>query len=123
MARRNQGGRSGAQGLRGPVAVLALYALVLQGLLGGIAALPLAAKAAMLCAPAAPVETPDGRGAPHQHAGCCSLAAPSPAGPLPAPPDAARLLAACPVDWDRAAAPAVPPSPVTRARARAPPDA
>lgn len=67
--------------LRGLVVVAALYALVLQALLGGIAALPAAGAPGLLCDAA-----PDGTSAAiPTHAACCSAASHAPsAAPPPA---------------------------------------
>lgn len=115
--------------LRGLTAVAALYALVLQALLGGIAALPVTGAPAFLCQPDAAVATAapakDGLPAPDSHhAGCCTAAHHAPPATLPPPPsaeitwperDAARA------DWSGAQGRAARPSPFTLAHARAPP--
>ncbi|KQT57635.1 hypothetical protein ASG52_23715 [Methylobacterium sp. Leaf456] len=100
--------------LRGFTAVVALYALVLQALLGGIAALPVAGAPGFLCV--APAEAaPEDKPAPTQlHAACCTAAGHAPSA---APPP---VLARAPA-WSApdAAAPGWPGRP--RLAARAPP--
>lgn len=122
--------------LRGLTAVAALYALVLQALLGSIAALPVTGAPAFLCQPIAQ-QIADGAvsaeaatdglpGADSHHAGCCTAAHHAPAATLPphlsaeaARPerDAARA------DWFRAPHRTARPPPFTLAHARAPPAA
>ncbi|MFY9294748.1 MAG: hypothetical protein WAP03_29300, partial [Methylorubrum rhodinum] len=74
--------------LRALTVVVALYALVLQALLGGIAALPVAGAPGLLCAATAEA-APDGPSSPTPpHAACCTAASHTPfAAP---PPDLAR---------------------------------
>lgn len=60
-------------------AVAALYALVLQAVLGGIAALPASSGHAILCLQqpdGASLDQPGSEPAPHHHATCC-IAAPT----------------------------------------------
>lgn len=81
---RDRAGRAPRR-LRGLIAVVALYALVLQALLGGIATLPVAGAPGLICT--APADTaPDGKPAPIQpHAACCHAAGHA---PFAAPPPA-----------------------------------
>lgn len=122
--------------LRGLTAVAALYALVLQALLGGIAALPVAGAPAFLCQPIAQqaadgavsaAAAKDGLPAPDSHhAGCCTAAHHAPAATLTPPlsaeaawpeRDAARAR------WSGVQRRAARPPPFTLAHARAPPAA
>ena len=118
--------------LRGLTAVAALYALVLQALLGGIAALPIAGAPAFLClsstGEAVSAEAAkDGLPAPDvHHAGCCTAAHHPPAAALPPPPSAAIAWPereAVRADWSGAQRRAGRPPPFTLAHARAPPAA
>lgn len=81
------------------IAVLALYALVLQGFLGGL--MPVAGPGGVHCAPAeAAGQAPDTT--THDHAACC-VAAQAAATALPGREPAATLApprpAAAPVAW------------------------
>lgn len=133
--RRHRTGRA-PRSLRALTAVAALYALVLQALLGGIAALPVAGAPA-LCAGITDGIT-DGVGAasgdtakdrfppPAHHAGCCTTANHVPAAALPSPAALARAWPECGVaraDWRGQACRTARPPPFTLAHARAPPAA
>ena len=116
---------------RALTSVIALYALVLQALLGGIAALPVADAPASLCAQigvqaGGETASPDRHPAPDPHyAGCCTAASHAPVA-APPPPSASGPA------WPEAAAHATwlapqrriarPPA-FTLAHARAPPAA
>lgn len=122
--------------MRALTAVAALYALVLQALLGSIAALPVGVAPGLLCARGADGirvarEDTDAGGTlpppgPHHAAGCCTAAGHAPAAGLP--PSAAGSLA-----WPEPAAESpgrigpppreARPPPFTLAHARAPPAA
>ncbi len=126
----------GPRRARALTAVVALYALMLQALLGSIAALPVEGASGILCVGEAEgawsasehVTPQDHRPAPDAHhaAGCCTAASHAPATGLP--PPAAGSLA-----WpERRAGPAgridrtltaARPPPFTLAHARAPPAA
>ncbi|CAO4168187.1 DUF2946 domain-containing protein [Methylorubrum aminovorans] len=117
--------------LRGLTAVAALYALVLQALLGGIAALPVAGAPAFLCVSAA--GEPLSADAEHDrlpapashHAGCCTAAHHPPAA-LPPPLSAAITWPdreAARAGWSGARSRTARPPPFTLAHARAPPAA
>ncbi|GJE73830.1 hypothetical protein [Methylorubrum suomiense] len=113
--------------LRALTAVVALYALVLQALLGGIATLPVAGAPGLLCA-AAPDRTnkaPDGKPVPGAfHAACCTAAGHAPSA---APPPAAAGFVAWTAEnaalpgWRGRTAQASRASPLRLAEARAPP--
>ncbi|MCP1547335.1 MULTISPECIES: hypothetical protein [Methylorubrum] len=118
--------------LRGLTAVAALYALVLQALLGGIAALPVAGAPAVLCQPIADgtvsaEAAKDGLPAPDsRYAGCCTAAHHAPAATLPPPvsAEAARPERdAARAGWSGVQRRAARPPPFTLAHARAPPAA
>ena len=117
--------------LRGLTAVAALYALVLQALLGGIATLPVAGAPAILClqaadgAASAQAAAKDGLPAPDSHhTGCCTAAHHPFAAALP---PLVSTAAAWPerdagrTDWFRAPHRTARPPPFTLAHARAPP--
>lgn len=117
--------------LRGLTAVAALYALVLQALLGGIAALPVAGAPAFLCFSAAGEALSadaehDRLPAPAtHHAGCCTAAHHPPAA-LPPPLSAASTWPdreAARAGWSGARSRTARPPPFTLAHARAPPAA
>ena len=121
--------------LRGLTAVAALYALVLQALLGGIAALPVTGAPAFLCQPIAQQiadgavsagAAKDGLPAPDSHhAGCCTAAHHPPAA-LPPPLSAAITWPdreAARAGWSGARSRTARPPPFTLAHARAPPAA
>ncbi|MBB2960602.1 hypothetical protein [Methylobacterium sp. R2-1] len=124
--------------LRGLTAVAALYALVLQALLGGIAALPVAGAPDFLClsianaavtggAVSVEFAAKDEHPAPVSHrTGCCTAAHHAPAAALP-PPLSTEIAwlereAVC-ADWFGAQRRAARPPPFTLAHARAPPAA
>lgn len=122
--------------LRGLTAVAALYALVLQALLGGIAALPVAGAPAFLCQPIAQQiadgavsaeAAKDGHPAPDSHhAGCCTAAHHPPAATLTPPLSAEAAWPerdAAPAKWSGVQRRAARPPPFTLAHARAPPAA
>ena len=117
---------------RALASVVALYALVLQALLGGIAALPVADAPAFLCAQigdqvGGETAAPDRHPAPDaHHAGCCTAAShapvaapPPPSASGPAWPEAAASHATWLAPHRRIARP----PPFTLAHARAPPAA
>ncbi|KQQ19465.1 hypothetical protein ASF53_24040 [Methylobacterium sp. Leaf123] len=120
--------------LRGLTAVAALYALVLQSLLGGIAALPVAGAPAFLCQPSAQ-QVADGAvsaeaakdGLPvSHHADCCTAAHHTPAATLTPPLSAEaawpeRRVARA--GWSGGQRRTARPPPFTLAHARAPPAA
>ena len=117
--------------LRGLTAVAALYALVLQALLGGIAALPVAGAPTLLCLQAADgavagqAAAKDGLPAPDaHHTGCCTAAHHPSAAALPPPVSTAAVWperATARADWSRAPHRTARPPPFTLAHARAPP--
>jgi hypothetical protein len=118
--------------LRGLTAVAALYALVLQALLGGIAALPVAVNPTSLCLAsagetAAAGAAKDGLPAPDaHHAACCTAAHHPSAAALPPPLSAAIAWPereAGRADWSVAQRRTARPPPFTLAHARAPPAA
>jgi hypothetical protein len=115
--------------LRGLTAVAALYALVLQALLGGIAALPVAGAPALLCLsgePASASAAKDGLPAPASHHDGCCTAAHHPPAALPPPLSAAVTWPereAARADWSGARSRTARPPPFTLAHARAPPAA
>ncbi len=82
-----------AQGLRALTAVLALYALVLQTLLGGIAALPTGPGHGILCLQQADgdLDTSGNGSAPHHHHAACCTAAPAVAALAAPSPDVTMI--------------------------------
>ncbi len=106
--------------LRALTAVVALYALVLQALLGGIATLPVTGVSGLLCA--APAEAaPEGKSAAlPPHAACCHAASHTPsAAPPPAlaSSPAWREPDATATDWRARLAARAPPFLIASARA------
>ncbi|MEH3118251.1 MAG: hypothetical protein PGN25_11865 [Methylorubrum populi] len=129
--RRDRTGRA-PRILRALTAVAALYALALQALLGGIAALPVAGAPGFLCASirngdAAISTAKDGLPAPDlPHPGCCTAANHAPAAALPSPAStgiAWTARDAVRADWRGTIRRAARPPPFTLAHARAPPAA
>ena len=99
----------------------ALYALLLQGFLGGLAAVDPFASA-IHCAPGAGQEAPD-RSGPAHDAACCLLACRSVLGTPPATALPAARLAARVTPPRPASDPAEAPAAATPPRARSPPTA
>ena len=105
------------RGARAVIAVVALYALVLQGFLGGL--MPMAGPGGIHCAPTEAADHP-GK-ATHDHAQCC-VAAHVLATALPGREPAALLAqprpAAAPVAWAASAAfnPRAPPGAIAHPR-------
>ncbi|WP_457104783.1 hypothetical protein [Methylobacterium sp. P5_C11] len=104
---------SAAASLRAAIAVLALYAFVLQAFLGGLMPVPAAADG--LCAQHAASDAEPGKTLPHGHGDCCTAAQATGAA-LPARPAPAVLA------WDPEAAFQPNWTMPDRRRARAPPD-
>lgn len=78
--------------LRAAVALLALYALLLQAFLGGLMPVPAATDG--LCAQHADASAPSGAPVPHDHGDCCTAAqATGPALPPRAPSVGFRWVA------------------------------
>ena len=117
-----------ARSLRRLTAVLALYALVIQVVLGGIAALPMAATSLPFdvpCLDKAGGAEPTAPHVPaHHHPGCCTVAQPIAGLPPPLPATASiawPLRLAVRLGWRMAVAAPVRAPPGTLASARAPP--
>ena len=125
--KRHDRSRGAPRSLRALTAVAALYALVLQALLGGIAALPVAGAPGLLCAQLADGDggAPDERHPtpPHGHAGCCTAAshAPTPAPPPEAGPAVWPDRSVTRIGWRARGPQAARAPPHTLASARAPP--
>lgn len=99
--------------LRAAIAVLALYAFVLQAFLGGL--MPIPATGANLCAQHATGDAPPGKALPHDHGDCCTAAQPG-AAALPA-----RTAPASAIAWSAENAPRPLWTMIAEPRARAPP--
>jgi hypothetical protein len=98
--------------LRAAIAVLALYAFVLQAFLGGLMPVPAAAEG--LCAQHAAGDAAPGKALPHGHGDCCTAAQAS-ATALPARAASAVIV------WTTAAASCPTWATTDGPRARAPP--